>query len=582
MNKYDISLKIEECRKCGQIDKAMGITKEAIVYYPESNFFYKILGDLAMVKKDYITAGNAYIDFLKSINGEMQYFKNFARFWTRFKNAAQEDELRQIYDKIVNLFNSDVFSAGLKRSITAVLFQVFPDENKEFQRIERDEKSVTSWIKKQEASGSQWNIYRFLWWERKNAVHSRSSSQKDKKLIAVMEKYELYDIALETAEEMLKYVTDEVMIRTLFRLCRKTGDYGKADRYLHMHPEIKQKDGFNIQYEFVYYYLNKKDEGNLLSTLKKIRNSAESSIPISRTLQNFYVKLGMIDDAVEMRKHISWLEEKKYGFQKTAKMQKGTQEEQETEEVFWDTIKDMVSEQEHNRQLLAIKELLKGFSHELGQPITNIRYGVQLYQMKLSRGLETRENLEELLNSVLNQTTRIDRLLKRFAPIVSGKSVNTWFNCIAHMKMVFQDMQTRLENAGVETCVEGIQEFQLYGDSVLFEQIIYNLISNSIDELKEKRGKKAIHVICHQHDHLLTVHFRDNGKGVPEEDVSKIFNPFYSTKDKEKSDGGEGLGLYIVWNILKMFGGKIKVNTAYQDGADFLIQIPKGGDKKNV
>lgn len=54
---------------------------------------------------------------------------------------------------------------------------------------------------------------------------------------------------------------------------------------------------------------------------------------------------------------------------------------------------------------------------------------------------------------------------------------------------------------------------------------------------------------------------------------------YYSTKDKEKSDGGEGLGLYIVWNILKMYGGKIKVNSAYQDGADFLIQIPEGGNK---
>ncbi len=88
-------------------------------------------------------------------------------------------------------------------------------------------------------------------------------------------------------------------------------------------------------------------------------------------------------------------------------------------------------------------------------------------------------------------------------------------------------------------------------------------------------------MICHKNDRLLTVHFRDNGRGVPAEDVSKIFNPFYSTKDKEKSDGGEGLGLYIVWNILKMFGGKIKVNTDYQSGADFLIQIPEG-DKSCV
>lgn len=579
MNKYDISLKIEGYRRCGQIDKAIETTKEAIKSYPESNFFYKILGDMSMVIEDYEAAGTAYVNFLTKIDGEIQYFKNFAKFWAKYKNAAGEKDIRAVYDKIVDLFNSDVFSAELKRNIAAVLFDVFPDENEKFKEIEKDEKTVSGWMEKQENSGNQWEIYRFLWWEKNQAVHSRPSSQKDKKLIAIMEKYELYGPALELTEEMLKYVTDEVMIRTLFRLCRKTGDYGKADQYIRLHPEVKQRGGFNIQYEFVYYYLNKNDETNLLNTLKKIRRSAESSIPISRTLQNFYVKLGMIDDAVEMRKHISWLEEKKYGLQKNIRTQKGAQEEQETEEVFWDSIKDMVSEQEHNRQLLAIKELLKGFSHELGQPITNIRYGVQLYQMKLSRGLESRESLEELLEGVLNQTSRIDRLLKRFAPVVSGKSVNTWFDCMEHIRTVFQDMQMRLKSVGVETHIDGTSEFMLYGDSVLFDQIFYNLISNSLDELREKAGEKKIQVICHKKDRLLTIHFRDNGRGIPEENINKIFTPFYSTKDKEKSDGGEGLGLYIVWNILKMYGGKIKVNSAYQMGADFLIQIPEGGDR---
>ncbi|MFG6333029.1 MAG: HAMP domain-containing histidine kinase [Lachnospiraceae bacterium] len=581
MSKYNFSLRIENFRRCGQIDEAVVVTKEAIEHYPDSNFFYKILGDLSMVKKDYVTAGNAYVEFLTKINEELQYFKNFVKFWARYKNAADEELLKQIYDKIVGLFNAGVFSAELKRNVAAVLYDAFPEENEIFKNVEKNEKTVTDWMEQQENSGNQWNIYRFLWWEQNNGVHSRKSAQKDKKLIAVMEKYELYSLALDLTECILVYDTDEVVIRTLFRLCRKTGDYGKADHYILMNPEVRQRQGFNIQYEFVYYYLNKNDETNLLRTLKRIRNSAESSIPISRTLQNFYVKLGMIDDAVEMRKHISLLEEKKYGFAKTVRVQKGTWEEQETEEAFWDTIKDMVSEQEHNRQLIAIKELLKGFSHELGQPITNIRYGVQLYQMKLSRGMGSGKELEMLLTDILNQTLRVDRLLKRFAPVVSGKSVNTWFNCIAHMKSVFQDMKMRLESVGIDVYIEGEQEFILYGDNVLFDQIIYNLISNSIDELKEKKGEKKIHVICHKNDRLLTVHFRDNGRGVPAEDVSKIFNPFYSTKDKEKSDGGEGLGLYIVWNILKMFGGKIKVNTDYQSGADFLIQIPEG-DKSCV
>lgn len=223
MDKYDISLKIEEYRRSGQIDRAIEITKEAIKEYPESNFFYKILGDMSMVKKDYIAAGNAYIDFLIRIGGEIQYFKNFVKFWARLKNAAENKVLKQIYDRIAKIFNSDAFSAELKRNIITVLYNEFPNENEMFKTIDKDEKTVTGWIEKQEKAGNQWDIYRFLWWERNYGTHFKMSSQKDKKLIAIMEKYELYSLALEMTEEMLKYVTDEVMIRTLFRLCRKTG-----------------------------------------------------------------------------------------------------------------------------------------------------------------------------------------------------------------------------------------------------------------------------------------------------------------------------------------------------------------------
>ena len=430
----------------------------------------------------------------------------------------------------------------------------------------------------QEKEENQWNIYRFLYWESDYGIHTKTYLQRDQRLIAIMERYELYVLALRVTEKMLDCVTDEVTVRTLFRLCRKMGDYTKADEYIKCHPDVLNRDGFNIQYEFVYYYLDRNDETNLLSTLKKIKNSAESSIPISRTLQNFYVKLGMIDDAVEMRKHIAKLQQEKYGEHIAAGKEKGAQEERETEEAFWDTIKDMVSEQEHNRQLIAIKELLRGFSHELGQPITNIRYGVQLYCMKMERGLDSKEGLENLLADILIQTIRIKRLLQRFSPVVSGRSVNTMFNCISHVKSVFQDMQMRLESVGVEAKVEGIPNFTVYGDSVQFEQVIYNLVSNSIDELREKDGDKRITVMCQEQDGMLVMRFQDNGRGIPKEDANRIFNPFYSTKDKEKSDGGEGLGLYIVWNILKMYGGKIKVNLEYQDGAEFLIQIPAGGN----
>ncbi len=65
--------------------------------------------------------------------------------------------IRQIYDRIVKIFHSDTFSAELKRNITAVLYNEFPDENEVFKLIGKDEKTATRWMEKRERSGNQWD-----------------------------------------------------------------------------------------------------------------------------------------------------------------------------------------------------------------------------------------------------------------------------------------------------------------------------------------------------------------------------------------------------------------------------------------
>lgn len=575
-DEYQASKEIRAYRWQGQIDKALALTEQARERFPDAAYFDRILGDIAMSRGEYDVAGSAYVGFLTKIGEDLKHFQSFETFWSRYVENAGQQNCETVYREIVARVNKGQFADALRRKLAAVLFEYDKKQCDSYRKVEQSPEKLSNGINEWEGIEDIWKIYCFLFWEAKYSVHEKVTYPRDIKLIAVMEKHGFYEMAISITEAVLEYSKNEVAIRALFRLCRKIDDYTRADLYLEGHPEIRQRDGFNIQYEFVYYYLKKGDEASLLDTLKKIRRSAEGSIPISKTLQNFYVKLGMIDDAVEMRDHIGQLVKRTKGYERPDANVKGTEEERETEEVFWNTIKDMVSEQEHNRQLIAIKELLKGFSHELGQPITNIRYGVQLYQMKLERKLDDRESLDTLLENILSQTIRVNRLLKRFAPIVSSKSVNTRFNCIDCIKFVFQDMQMRLESIGIETQIRGVKEFMVYGDSLQFEQVIYNLISNSADELRDKDGEKKITVQCNVNDSLLSIHFRDNGRGVPRNIENKIFNPFYSTKDKEKSDGGEGLGLYIVWNILKMYGGKIRVNSSYKGGAEFLIQIPKG------
>lgn len=123
-----------------------------------------------------------------------------------------------------------------------------------------------------------------------------------------------------------------------------------------------------------------------------------------RTLYNFYLQFGMLDKAMKIK---SFITEKQKLRKKTYKDR--NQQEDDAAEALLVTIQELFAELEHSRKLISMSELLKGFSHELGQPITNIRYGVQLFQMKMDKGVNTNAELNVLLENILSQTYRIKK-----------------------------------------------------------------------------------------------------------------------------------------------------------------------------
>lgn len=249
---------------------------------------------------------------------------------------------------------------------------------------------------------------------------------------------------------------------------------------------------------------------------------------------------------------------------------------QETEEVVWEKLRMLVSEQEHNRQLLAMSELIKGFSHELGQPITNIRYAIQLYYRKKRKfGIEIDAEQQQLLNSVLQQTVRVGKLLHRFAPIVSSKNEKKYFGVVSAIEHVFDDLSVRLHSENIQYTIIGDNTIELFGEELQFGQVFYNLIINSIYAIQRSGRDGILHVQVQRIEDSVQIEFMDNGIGIPIENQRKIFNPFFSTKNKETEEGGEGLGLFIVWNILKIFSGKIYVDQKYNRGAKFIIEFEK-------
>ena len=100
------------------------------------------------------------------------------------------------------------------------------------------------------------------------------------------------------------------------------------------------------------------------------------------------------------------------------------------------------------------------------------------------------------------------------------------------------------------------------------ERVLSNLIRNAIDASQEG---SEIGIETYVRRQTLGIEITDEGRGIPQEEIERIFEPFYSTKEIDK---GCGLGLTIVHEIVKRYNGEIGIRSALGRGTTFIIQIP--------
>lgn len=574
------SNEIYQLRFQGLIENAIIKCQEAISNYPDNNFFYKILGDLFVQKGDYENASSAYIHQLKLIGNTPEYFKHFARFYRLYEKQTSKEAILSFQNTILFEVQKGNISPLIKTELESLFIseKFFDAKISDLMKKTCDDQNLPEVIKHINRIKESDDIRSLIIW-RINDVGNLKCSQTDLYFISVAEKYELYSEALKLIKKHLSSMqkANPTVVRAMFRICRKIQDYSAVEKLIKIDSQYISQSDFNIQFELVYYFEYKEDTELLNRTLKFMRRSASSSIPIARTLYNFHLKFNNFDEAKEVSEHIRTL---------SAQNQKANNridEQLESEQGVWNKLQELISEQEHNRQMIAMRDLLKGFSHELGQPITNIRYSIQLYLMKCERGIYESDSTNELLNKILNQTERIGKLLGRFRPIVSSKSKDVDFNIYDRINDVLDNLSARLNAVNISYSLRGDRECNLLGDPIQFDQVFYNLILNSMQAISDDSNDNGKIDICISNKkNKVIIYFTDNGPGIPQVNAKKVFEPFYTTKDKSVyQDGGEGLGLFIVWNVLKMFNGSIKLDNSYHNGVKFIISIKYKEDSDN-
>ena len=112
---------------------------------------------------------------------------------------------------------------------------------------------------------------------------------------------------------------------------------------------------------------------------------------------------------------------------------------------------------------------------------------------------------------------------------------------------------------------------KVQGNEFQMDRVFRNIITNAIEAMQGTKpdGDNEIEISTYRENGSLKIRFTDNGPGINAEDLEKIFHPFFSTKER-----GTGMGLYISERLLKLYGGKIDINSKKGIGTEVLVEMP--------
>jgi signal transduction histidine kinase len=183
---------------------------------------------------------------------------------------------------------------------------------------------------------------------------------------------------------------------------------------------------------------------------------------------------------------------------------------------------------------------------------------------------------EKLYKSIERSNKRIEYMsstIDDFRNFYKPDKIKEWFSLAKSCEKALSLINASLKNAGIKTIVDLKDDVLYFGFPSEFAQAILNILSNAKDVLVERKIEEPIiNLTLKTDENSISISIKDNGGGIKEEDIDKIFDPYFSTKDTSK---GTGLGLYIVQMIIeKNIGAKLLVSND-ATGALFSIVLQR-------
>jgi signal transduction histidine kinase len=221
----------------------------------------------------------------------------------------------------------------------------------------------------------------------------------------------------------------------------------------------------------------------------------------------------------------------------------------------------------HQEKMASLGLMAAGIAHEIGNPLTSISSMAQIIKRK-SDDDKTLEYVTNILKNI-ERISRIVRELVDFSKPATHKAAPADINDIIKSAVGIIKYDRRSKNIQFALNLDQkLPKLFVVADHLM--QVFLNILINAVDAT-EGQGDEII-VASYIKMGSIHIEFKDQGCGIPKENLNKIFEPFYTTKDVGK---GTGLGLTVSYGLIKKLGGEIKVSSALNQGSTFTIVLPE-------
>jgi nitrogen-specific signal transduction histidine kinase len=218
------------------------------------------------------------------------------------------------------------------------------------------------------------------------------------------------------------------------------------------------------------------------------------------------------------------------------------------------------------KELEALGNLAAGVAHEIRNPLNAISLSVQ--QLERYSG-NVSEEFGSLLRTVRDEIQRLEESIRRFLSLTSPLSLELEMGDLNRLAAGVLDLvaeEAKDRNVRISRRLEELEPLRF--DSDKMREVLLNLVRNALQAMPEG-GELTFQTL--QEEARVVVRVSDTGEGIPEEDLGKIFTPYFTTK----SDGS-GIGLSYVQRVISAHGGTVSADTEAGKGATFKLEIPNG------